>query len=256
MKIALIQAPLVWEDIDANLRYFESKIEQLEVDTDLVVLPEMFTSGFTMNPERAFEVMDGYAVSWMQKMCMQKSIALTGSMIIKEKGNYYNRMFFVFPNGTYQTYDKRHLFSLAGEEKKYKAGSQRLVVTYKDWKICPLVCYDLRFPVFARNQDEAYDLLIYVANWPDQRIYAWDSLFKARAIENMAYAVGVNRVGTDSGNNVYSGHSQVLDYMGVYIVPPHNGEAVLYAKLEKANLIQARKKLAFLSDGDSFILKD
>ncbi len=256
MKIALIQAPLVWENIDANLRYFESKIQQLESDTDLVVLPEMFTSGFTMNPERAFEVMDECAVSWMQKVCMQKSIALTASMIIKEKGNYYNRMFFVFPNGTYQTYDKRHLFSLAGEEKKYTAGSQRLVVTYKDWKICPLVCYDLRFPVFARNQDEAYDLLIYVANWPDQRIYAWDSLFKARAIENMAYAVGVNRVGTDSGNNVYSGHSQVLDYMGQYLIPPHKGEAVLYAKLEKANLIQARKKLAFLSDGDSFILKD
>lgn len=256
MKIALIQAPLVWEDTDANLRYFESKIEQLEQDTDLVVVPEMFTSGFTMNPERAFEVMDGHAVSWMQKICMQKSIALTGSIIIKEKGNYYNRMFFVFPNGTYQTYDKRHLFSLAGEEKKYTAGSERLVVTYRDWKICPLVCYDLRFPVFARNQDEAYDLLIYVANWPDQRIYAWDSLFKARAIENMTYAVGVNRVGTDSGNNIYSGHSQVLDYMGAYIVPPQSGEAVLYAKLEKANLIQARKKLAFLSDGDSFILKD
>ncbi len=256
MKVALIQAPLVWENRDANLRYFESKIQQLEAETDLVVLPEMFTSGFTMNPERAFEVMDGHAVSWMQKMCMQKSIALTGSMIIKEKGNYYNRMFFVFPNGTYQTYDKRHLFSLAGEEKKYTAGSQRLVVTYKDWKICPLVCYDLRFPVFARNQDEAYDLLLYVANWPDQRIYAWDSLFKARAIENMTYAIGVNRVGTDIGNNQYSGHSQVLDYMGEYIIPPHTGEAVLYAKLEKANLIQARKKLAFLSDGDSFILTD
>ncbi|WP_430614350.1 nitrilase family protein [Flavobacterium sp. JP2137] len=256
MKVALIQAPLVWEDPAANLRYFESKIQQLEPHTDLVVLPEMFSTGFTMNPERAFEVMDGATVLWMQDRCMQQNIALTGSIVIRENGLYYNRLFFVFPNGTYQTYDKRHLFSLAGEQKSYAAGTERLLVTYKDWKICPLVCYDLRFPVFARNSGTLYDLLIYVASWPDQRIYAWDSLLKARAIENMAYTIGVNRTGTDSGANQYSGHSQVLDYMGGYLVAPHSGEAVLYATLEKPILIQARKKLAFLSDGDSFTLLD
>lgn len=256
MKIAIIQAPLVWEDSEANLRYFDSQIENLELGTDLLILPEMFSSGFTMHPERASEVMDGTAVLWMQGVCMQRKVALTGSIVIKEDGCYFNRLFFVFPNGTYQTYDKRHLFSLAGEQRKYTAGKKRLIVTYKDWKICPLVCYDLRFPVFSRNTAEVYDLLLYVANWPDQRIYAWDSLLKARSIENMAYTVGVNRVGIDMGNNQYSGHSQVLDYMGEYLIPPHIGAAVLYVKLEKANLIQARKKLAFLSDGDAFILRD
>lgn len=255
MKIALIQAPLVWEDVEQNKTYFKSQLQQIEEGTDLVVLPEMFTSGFTMNPERVFMTMQDEFIQELKSCCKALHFALTGSIVVKEEGQFYNRLFFIFPTGEYKTYDKRHLFSLAGEEKVYTPGKERLVVEYQGWKICPLVCYDLRFPAFARNVDEAYDLLLYVASWPDQRIYAWDSLLKARAIENMSYVIGVNRCGEDENNNNYSGHSQLIDYMGQYIVEPFEGERIVYAVLDQAPQDKARNRFAFLKDADEIELK-
>lgn len=249
MKVALIQTPLVWEDVQQNTTYFKKQLKYIEADTDLVVLPEMFTSGFTMNPERVFMTMENEFIEELKICCKSLDLALTGSIVIKEEEQYYNRLFFIFPTGEFKTYDKRHLFSLAGEEKVYTP-TTRLIVDYKGWNICPLVCYDLRFPAFARNIDGVYDLLLYVASWPNQRIYAWDSLLKARAIENMSYVVGVNRCGEDQNDNQYTGHSQVLDYMGQYLVEPQEGESITYCILDKAIQDKARNRLAFLKDAD------
>lgn len=254
MKVALVQAPLVWEDKRKNIAYFDTILNQLENDVDLVVLPEMFTSGFTMRPESGYSIMDGEEVDWMKVMAKMHSFALTGSMIIKEDECFFNRLFFVFPDGRLETYDKRHLFTLAGEEKVYKPGKERLIVNYKGWNICPLVCYDLRFPVFSRNLDSAYDLLIYVASWPDQRIYAWDTIIKARAIENMSYVVGVNRCGVDENKNIYSGHSQVIDFLGGYVTEPMIGECVSYVLISKEKQDTARARFGFLKDADRFNL--
>jgi len=255
MKIALIQAPLVWEDVEQNTAYFKNQLHQIESGTDLVVLPEMFTSGFTMNPERVSMTMQDKFIGELQSYCKSLDFALTGSMVIKEGDHFYNRLFFIWPTGEFKTYDKRHLFSLAGEEKVYAPGAARLVVAYKGWNICPLICYDLRFPAFARNVGEAYDLLLYVASWPDQRIYAWYSLLKARAIENMSYVVGVNRCGEDQNDNRYTGHSQVIDYMGQYLIEPQEGEVVRYCTLDKAIQDKARNRFAFLKDADEIEIR-
>lgn len=254
MKVAMLQSPLAWEDIDKNKKYFLDLLSQIEVDTDLVVLPEMFVSGFTMSPERVFMTMSDEYLFQLQSLCKQRSFALTGSIVIKEGEHYYNRLFFIADTGDIKTYDKRHLFSLAGEEKIYTAGEERLIVHYRGWNICPLVCYDLRFPVFSRNYGEAYDLLIYVASWPDQRIYAWNALLKARAIENMSYLVAVNRCGTDENKNVYSGHSQALDMLGGFLVEPLIGEHIAYVTLDKAKQDKIRKSFGVLRDADAFTL--
>ncbi|MEC4116531.1 nitrilase family protein [Myroides phaeus] len=254
MKVALIQAPLAWENIEENKQTFLKKLNSLSEDTELVVLPEMFTSGFTMRPERVSMGMSDMFIGELISLCKSRHFALTGSIVIEENSRYYNRMFFIFPTGEVKTYDKRHLFSLAGEEKVYTAGQERLIVEYKGWKICPLVCYDLRFPAFSRNVGGVYDLLLYVASWPDQRIYAWDSLIKARSIENMSYVVGVNRSGSDENNNVYSGHSQVLDTLGNYLVEPLVGEQVVYVELDKEKQDKLRQRFGFLKDADDFTL--
>lgn len=251
MKIAVIQIPLVWEDAKSNREYIEQKINTLEVGTDLIVLPEMFTTGFTMSPERVAETMQGDTVVWMQSLAKAKNCAITGSLVITEDGKFYNRLLFVFPSGAIQHYNKRHLFSLAGEDKSYTKGTQKLIVEYKGWKICPLICYDLRFPVFARNVEQ-YDLLLYVANWPTIRMQAWDTLLKARAVENMSYVIGCNRVGQDEKEYDYSGHSQVVDFLGNYRIAPQEAEGVFYAQLEKETLLQTRTKLGFLNDQDAF----
>ena len=251
MKIALIQIPLVWENPKLNRDYIEQKINTLESDTDLVVLPEMFTTGFTMQPERVAETMQGETVVWMQSLAKAQNFAITGSLVIIEEGNYYNRLLFVFPSGEIEYYNKRHLFTLAGEDKSYTKGTQKLIVEYRGWKICPLICYDLRFPVFARNVEQ-YDLLLYVANWPTIRIQAWDTLLKARAVENMSYTIGVNRVGKDEKDYDYSGHSQVVDFLGNYAIAPQETEGVFYAQLDKEALLQTRTKLGFLNDQDTF----
>jgi predicted amidohydrolase len=213
----------------------------------------MFSSGFTMNPKEVAETMDGETVSWLQHMANAKNCAITGSLVIEEKGNFYNRLVFVFPDGEIQHYDKRHLFTLAGEDKVYTAGTQKLIVDYKGFKICPLVCYDLRFPVFARNVED-YDILIYVANWPKPRVNAWDILLKARAVENMCYVIGVNRIGDDANNHEYVGHSQVVDFLGNYIQQPEETEGVFIVELHEEQLLETRKKLAFLEDRDEFTI--
>lgn len=220
-------------------------------DVDLIILPEMFSSGFTMNPKAVAETMQGETVLWLQHMAKAKNCAITGSLVIQEKGNYYNRLVFVLPSGEIQHYDKRHLFTLAGEDKVYTAGTQKLIIDYKGFRICPLVCYDLRFPVFARNVEE-YDVLIYVANWPKPRVNAWDILLKARAVENMSYTIGLNRIGTDANNHEYVGHSQAVDFLGNYIQKPEEIDGVFIVTLDKEQLLETRKKLAFLEDRDTF----
>ena len=252
LKVSIIQAPLVWEDKKANFDYFSSKINAIP-DTDLVVLPEMFLTGFSMNPEDNFITMDSSYISEIISLAQHKKVAITGSLIIKHDDHYYNRLLFIFPDGSFKTYDKKHLFSLAKEEKFYTPGSDKLIVDYKGWTICPLICYDLRFPVFSRNV-ENYDLVLYVASWPDKRIYAWDSLLKARAIENMAYTIGVNRIGVDGYKATYNGHSQILDYMGQYVVEPFEDEAVHTVTLTKENREKAVSKLGFLNDQDTFTI--
>lgn len=254
MKIALIQSSLSWENPTANRNHFEVKINALTEKVDLIVLPEMFSTGFTMNPSAVAETMEGETMEWLKSLTKAKNSAITGSLIIKENDNLYNRLVFVFPSGEIQFYDKRHLFTLAGEDKVYTSGSQKLIVDYLGWKICPLICYDLRFPVFARNVED-YDLLIYVANWPKARIQAWDILLKARSVENLCYTIGVNRTGSDNNNLEYNGHSQAVDFLGNYALEPQETEGVFMVELNKEQLLETRKKLGFLGDRDSFELK-
>ena len=254
MKTALIQSEIIWENPEANRNYFEQKINAIPESVDLIVLPEMFTTGFTMNPETVAETMDGKTMGWLQSLVKAKKTAITGSLIIADNNNFYNRLVFVFPSGEIQFYDKRHLFTLAGEDKVYTSGTQKLIVDYLGWRICPLVCYDLRFPVFARNV-ENYDLLLYVANWPKTRINAWDILIKARSVENMCYTIGVNRNGSDNANLEYVGHSQVVDFLGNYILEPQETEGVFIVEFDKEKMNNARNKLGFLNDRDSFEIK-
>jgi omega-amidase len=256
LKIIAIQAALVWENPTKNIAFFEEKIRPLDADVALIVLPEMFTSGFSMNPANVAEKMDGSAISWMKKIALEKETAIVGSLVILENGKYYNRLVFVHPSGKLETYNKKHSFTLAGENEIYTAGSEKLIVNYKGWKICPLICYDLRFPVWARNT-ENYDLLIFVANWPVARIKAWETLLKARAIENMTYAIGVNRTGKDGNNHVYSGNSLVVDFLGDELARlPKNEVGILNATLYKDQQHKIREKLGFLKDKDNFEIKN
>ncbi|WP_369998493.1 amidohydrolase [Winogradskyella sp.] len=254
LTVALIQTSLVWENPKANRANIENKVSTID-GADLIVLPEMFTSGFTMNATEVAETMDGETITWLKTLSKTKNAAIVGSLVIAENDNYYNRLVFVEPNGTLTTYDKRHTFTLAGEHKVYTAGTEKVILDYKGWKICPLVCYDLRFPVWARNTED-YDLLLYVANWPKMRIAAWDTLLKARAIENMAYCIGVNRVGLDGNNYEYSGHSGAYDVLGNRMDSiPQSKEAIELVTLEKEHITTYREKLGFLKDRDSFNLK-
>ena len=255
MKIALIQTSLIWENPTENRSHLAQKITGFMEEVDLIVLPEMFSSGFTMNPKAVAETMQGETIAWLQHLAKAKNCAITGSLVVEENGNYYNRLVFVFPTGEIKTYDKRHLFSLAGENECYTAGKEKLVVEYKGYKICPLICYDLRFPVFSRNV-ENYDVLLYVANWPKPRINAWDILLKARAVENMCYTIGVNRIGKDHNHQEYVGHTQVIDFLGDYVLEPQEADAVFIVELNKAKLLETRKKLAFLKDKDDFKIEN
>lgn len=251
MKIALIQTTLSWESPIENRGFLDEKIGKVPLDVDLIVLPEMFTSGFTMNPKDVAETMQGESILWIQNMAKTRNCAITGSLVIEENGNYFNRLVFVFPDGTVQKYDKRHLFTLAGEDKIYTSGTEKCIVDYKGFKICPLICYDLRFPVFSRNV-ENYDVLLYVANWPKPRINAWDILLQARAVENMSYVVGVNRTGLDGNQHEYIGHSQVVDFLGNHLLEPQEHEGIFTVELDKNTMLQARTKFAFLNDKDTF----
>ncbi|MBU3011643.1 amidohydrolase [Polaribacter vadi] len=252
LRVVGIQADLVWENPTKNLAFFDEKIRSLPKETDLVVLPEMFTTGFTMEPKNVAEKMNGKTISWMLKMAKENDLAITGSLVIEDDLKYYNRLVFVKPSGKIETYDKRHSFSLAGEDKEYTSGNKKLIVTYKGWKICPLICYDLRFPVWTRNT-ENYDVLIYVANWPIKRIKAWNTLLKARAIENISYTIGVNRTGTDANNYAYSGNSVIIDCLGDEISNlPKNEIGIIEATLIKSNQQKIREQLGFLNDKDDF----
>ncbi|WP_252732422.1 nitrilase family protein [Cellulophaga baltica] len=254
LKIALIQTSLVWENPQANRSIISDKVKKIKDSVDLIILPEMFTTGFTMSPEHIGDNEGSLTIDWLLKISSEKKSAITGSIIFLENGNFYNRLFFIKPTGEIQTYDKKHTFTLAGEDKVFKAGNMKTIVTYKGFKICPLICYDLRFPVWARNV-ENYDVLLYVANWPKIRINAWDILLKARAIENMAYCIGVNRVGEDDLGHKYSGHSAVYDALGNTITFS-TSEEIVYAILEKEHIVSCRKKMKFLNDKDDFTLKD
>ena len=251
MKIALFQTKLHWEDPKANRNLIQQYIDSFQEEFDLLVLPEMFTSGFTMEPKKVSETMDGETVTFLKVMASQKNFAITGSLVIEEDGKFFNRMVFVHPNGTIEFYNKRHLFSLAGEEKVYEKGREKVIVSYKNWKICLQICYDLRFPAFARNLED-YDLVIYVANWPKPRINAWNALLMARAIENMCYCVGVNRIGEDSNNLEYVGSSQGIDYLGNELLNAEANQGLFLVKINKDIMLETRKKFNFLNDRDIF----
>lgn len=253
MKTVLIQTDIIWENPVENRSIFEAKINAITNDVDLIILPEMFTSGFTMNPSSVAETMQGTTISWLKNIAKAKNCAITGSLVITENHNFYNRMVFVFPDGAIQFYDKKHLFTPAGEDKVYTSGTEKVIVNFKGWKICLQVCYDLRFPVFSRNT-ENYDLLIYVASWPKVRTNAWDILLKARAVENMCFAIGVNRVGVDGSNLEYIGHSQVIDFLGYELLAPQEKSGIFTATLDKDQLLETRSKLKFLEDKDAFLL--
>ena len=255
LKVALVQSNTVWEKRKQNRERLSLKIDEIQQSYDLIVLPETFTTGFSMKPDGLAETMEGKTVQWMREVASGKGCAITGSLIIEEKGKYYNRLLFVHPNGNIQHYDKRHLFSLAGEDKVFTKGSEKLIIDYLDWKICPLICYDLRFPVWARNTEDI-DALIYVANWPKPRILAWDTLLKARAIENLCYCIGVNRVGEDPEQNEYVGNSAIYDVLGnpVSNIKP-NREQTEVVTLDKNHISFYRNKLSFLKDKDDFNLK-
>jgi omega-amidase len=257
--ISIIQTNLHWENKAANLRMLEDKIKNREDATEIMVLPEMFTTGFSMNPSVFAETMEGETVAWMKRISAEEKIILTGSVIIKEDNKFYNRLVWMLPNGQYGQYDKRHLFGFAKEDEHYNAGSKRLIAQVKGWKINLQVCYDLRFPIWARqqpneNKEAEFDILIYVANWPERRSHAWKTLLCARAIENQCYVIGVNRVG-DDGNNIYhSGNSMIIDPLGQVLYHKADEEDMFTLKLEKENLQEVRHKFPFLRDGDSFTI--
>lgn len=255
LNVALIQTDLAWENQKANKQNIANKVSTISNDVDLIILPELFTSGFTMNANAVAEPMHGKTISWLKTLAKEKNAAITGSLVIKDNNNYYNRLVFVTPLGKVLHYDKRHSFTLAGEHKVYTAGQKKVIINYNGWKICPLICYDLRFPVWARNVED-YDVLLYVANWPKPRINAWDALLKARAIENMCYCIGVNRVGLDANKHNYLGHSAVYDVLGNNLNPIiKNEDAIINVTLKKSEIEQHRNQLNFLNDRDAFNLE-
>jgi predicted amidohydrolase len=256
LSLTLIQPDIVWEDKGANLAHYTSMIEGITDRCEVVLLPEMFSTGFSMAPERLAEPMSGDTVSWMKALARQRRIILAGSLIIEEGGQYFNRFLWVQPDGVVHSYDKRHLFAFAGEDAHYSRGEGRVVVQVKGWKILLQVCYDLRFPVWARNRHkDPYDLLLYVANWPERRSAAWNTLLPARAIENQCYVAGVNRVGQDGKGNSYSGDSALYDAMGNILWKADYGkEAICTIVLSANDLARTREALPFLRDGDDFMI--
>jgi len=257
LHITLLQSALHWESAIANLAMLEEKIAQIENETDIIVLPEMFSTGFSMQPQQFAETMDGPTVAWMRTMSQKKRIILAGSVMIAEGDLFFNRFIWMQPNGVYYHYDKRHLFAYAGEDKHYTAGEKRVVVSVKGWKILLQVCYDLRFPVWARQSagdEPEYDVILYVANWPERRSLAWKTLLQARAIENQCYVVGVNRVGEDGNGIAHSGDSRIIDPMG-QILFEHSQSQIMYSHyLDEKLLQETRQKLPFLKDADTFQL--
>lgn len=264
MNITLLQANLYWHDPVANQAMLEERIFNLDEPTDLIVLPEMFTTGFTMDARAVAEPMNLTTFRWLKQMAAQTGAVVTGSYVVKEAGQFFNRLIWMQPDGQFDTYDKRHLFRMAGEDAIYTAGTQRIVKEWKGWRICPLICYDLRFPVWSRNAPVSagfspstnfdYDLLLYVANWPAARRNAWNVLLQARAIENLSYVVGVNRVGTDGNGHLYSGDSAVIDFKGDVLFRQADLEVVHHQTLSLNELRAFREKFPANRDADGFTL--
>jgi omega-amidase len=277
LTVTTIQADLKWEDKTVNLRRLEEKIDGIGGHTELVILPEMFSTGFSMRPDAFAENMDGPAVTWMRSVAARKKIILTGSLIIEEDGNYFNRLIWMLPNGQFGSYDKRHRFAYAGEDNHYAAGTRRLVASVKGWKVLLLVCYDLRFPVWSRQRPShanygefatinpehipaeasaeaalEYDLIIYVANWPERRSHAWTTLLQARAIENQSYVIGVNRVGDDGNDIAHSGDTMIVDPLGEVLYRAAPKEDTFTLTLTKEHLQTVRQRFPFWRDADHF----
>ena len=255
LRVSIVQADLVWEDAAANRRRLAERLRPLAGQTDLVVLPEMFTTGFSMRPEALAEPADGPTAEWMRERARELDAVVTGSFIAAVDGRYYNRLLWMPPAGEPLHYDKRHLFTYAGEHEQHAAGREHLLVTYRGWRILPLICYDVRFPVWSRNT-HPYDLLLYVANFPARRGHAWRSLLTARAIENLCYTVAVNRVGNDGNGIEHDGDSGIIDYSGHWLAPLAGQEAMHTAVLDPRALADFRSRFAFLNDRDDFVLKN
>jgi len=253
LRISLIQSELLWEDPQGNQDMFAEKIQGLNKSQDLIVLPEMFTTGFSMKPAQLYEKMDGPSMLWMSEQAEQSGAVITGSLIIKEDDNYYNRLIWMRPDSTYAQYDKRHLFRLANEQDHYTAGAERQIVELKGWLINLNICYDLRFPVWSRNRSD-YDLLLNVANWPAKRSLPWKTLLRARAVENMSYVVGLNRVGNDGNNFYHSGDSAIIKPDGEAIASCSDEEKIITATLSKSKLLKFRERFQFYKDADDFTI--
>ena len=253
LRVTMIQADLAWQDPASNRRNLAAHFRGLAGHTDLIVLPEMFTTGFSMEARSLAETMAGATVGWLREEAAAVGCAITGSLIVEDGGQHYNRLVWATPDGGFAHYDKRHLFRMAREQEHYAAGNQRLVVGLRGWRVCPLVCYDLRFPVWSRNRDD-YDLLLYVANWPARRSLAWKALLRARAIENLSYVVGVNRIGKDGNGASYAGESAAIDFLGQAVAGDRGGEFVETVVLDRESLLAFRASFPAHLDADDFVL--
>lgn len=255
LRLTLVQTDILWEDIPGNLDKLNKITDKIQ-DTDLIILPEAFPTGFTMDVEKFSEYPDGRSISWMQEKAFKKNMAITGSLFVKEENAYYNRLYFVKPDGSTYTYDKRHLFAIGGESHKLSRGSSKTIIEYKGWKILPLICYDIRFPVWSRFRMD-YDLLIYVANWPGVRRDVWNTLLKARAIENLSYVAGVNRFGIDGRDIIYTGDSNVFDFKGEsQCERTKDNDSTFTTTINKYSLETFRHKFPVHLDGDNFTISE
>ena len=257
IKITIFQAYLFWENVEKNLQNLSLRLSSLREKTDLIILPEMFNTGFTTNVEKCAEEMDGMTMRWLYETAKKFDCVVAGTLIVKQEGNYYNRFVWMSADGSYVHYDKRHLFGLAkeGEPREsdiFKSGNSRIMLQLKGWKICPMICYDLRFPVWSRNVENGYDLLVYTASWPDKRSAHWRALIPARAIENQAYVIGVNRVGHDGNEVYYSGGSMCISPLGDVIYYKPEDEDLYTFTLNPQDLQKSREQFPFLQDGDKF----
>jgi predicted amidohydrolase len=253
LKITFVQPDIIWEDRDSNLKHLENSYFSDLESTHILILPEMFNTGFSMNANNISESMNGPTVNWLLLWAQKLNCTIVGSIAVKDGGNYFNRLIWCEPNGELFLYDKKHLFTLSSEDEYYTSGKKRLVINKESWKILPLICYDLRFPEWSRNTEE-FDMLIYIASWPDTRIDHWDTLLKARAIENQCYVVGVNRVGVDGNGLAYNGHSVVIDYSGQILAKAGDSEELYTSELSKASLVKYRKALNFLKDQELSVM--
>ena len=254
LTVTLIQTELDWEDVAANLRRFDRLIDRLQVATDLIVLPEMFTTGFSMHAAALAENMNGRTVGWLRETARRTAAAVVGSVIIVDAGRFYNRLCWASPNGEIATYDKKHLFRYAGEDQVYTAGNVLILVELKGWKIRPFVCYDLRFPAWTRNTDLTYDLALFIANWPQRRAEHWKVLLQARAIENQSFVIGLNRIGTDGNGLYHSGDSSVIDPVGTILFRSAHAPCVFTLPLERDRLDDYRRSFPAWKDADQFSL--